>query len=325
MSADMTPVESAPAGKRVPDERRNAMAASEPVLGLERVSVRYGRTRVLEDVSLSVARGSVFALLGRNGAGKSSLVRCILGQQRTAAGEARLFGKPAWGSRTEAMARVGVVPEEPDAPPGMSASQLAAMCRRFYPRWDDASFAGRLERNGVPRDRAFGKLSKGQKGAVMLALALAHGPELLVLDDPTLGLDAVARKELFDELIGELAERGTTVFVTSHDLEGIERLADRVAILKDRRLLLDEPLEDLKGRFRRIRLMGPAASGVDWGPFETLAATAREWGAEALVTNFSDEALAAFQARVGAADLEVASLSLEEIFVALVGRKEAAS
>ncbi len=299
--------------------------APSPLLSFERLSVRYGRTSVLEDVSLSVERGSVFALLGRNGTGKSSLIRCLLGQQRPSTGEARLFGKGAWSTRTEAMARVGVVPEEPDAPPGMSASQLASMCRAFYPKWDDAAVAARLERSGVPRDLAFSKLSKGQKGAVMLALALAHGPELLVLDDPTLGLDAVARKELYDEIIGELADRGTTVFLTSHDLDGIERLADRVAIVKERRVMMDEPLDDLKGRFRRLRVTGSAAKGLEWQPFETLNAAARDWGAEALVTNFSDEALSAFQARVGAADLEVASLSLEEIFVALAGRKEAAS
>ena len=294
-----------------------------PVLSLDKVSVRYGRTRVVEDVTLAVARGSVFALLGRNGTGKSSLVRCLLGQQRHSSGELRLFGRGPWATRTQAMARVGVVPEEPDAPPGMSARQLVSMCKCFYPRWDDGAVEARLARSGVPKDTAFGKLSKGQKGGVMLALALGHAPELLVLDDPTLGLDAVARKELYDELIGELAERQTTVFITTHDLEGIERLASRVAILKERGLLLDEPLDELKARFRRVRVTGAAGRATDWQPFATLVSTARDWGSEAIVTNFSDGALAAFQARVGGADLEVASLSLEEIFVALVGPKDA--
>lgn len=300
--------------------------ATDPVLSFDRVSVRYGRARVVEDVSIHVERGSVFALLGRNGAGKSSLIRCLLGHQRPAAGEVRLFGRDAWSSRTAAMARIGVVPEEPDAPPNLSPRALVGICRSLYPRWDSAYVAALLERNGVPWDVPFGKLSKGQKGAVMLALALGHGPELLVLDDPTLGLDAVARKELYDEIIGALADRGTTVFVTSHDLDGIERLADRVAIVKDHRMLLNEPLEDLKGRFRRVRVTGTAAvNGLVWQPFETLTAATREWGAEALVTNFSEESLAAFQSTSGLADAEVLSLSLEEIFVALVGRKEATS
>jgi ABC-2 type transport system ATP-binding protein len=300
-------------------------AALDPVLEVDDVSVRYGGARIVESLSLSVERGSVFALLGRNGVGKSSLIRCILGQQRPSSGGVRLFGKDSWRNRTAAMARVGVVPEEPDAPPGMNARELVAMLGDIYPRWDGSAVRARIERAGVALSVPFGKLSKGQKGAVMLALALGHGPELLILDDPTLGLDAVARKELYDEIIGELADRGTTVLLSSHDLDGIERLADRVAIVKERRMLLNEPLEDLKGRFRRLRVTGAGANGVDWTPFETVTSAAREWGAEALVANFSEERFEAFRQRAGTRDLEVVSLSLEEIFVALVGRKEGSS
>jgi ABC-2 type transport system ATP-binding protein len=294
---------------------------SEMVLDTQGLSVRYGHTSVVEDVSLSVERGSVFALLGRNGVGKSSLIRCVLGQQRPSAGQVRLFGKGAWQTRTQAMARVGVVPEEPDAPPAMTATQLNALCREFYARWDDAAVLARLGRSDVPLNVAFGKLSKGQKGAVMLALALGHGPELLILDDPTLGLDAVARKELYDEVIGELADRGTTVFLTSHDLEGIERLASRVAILKEHRVVVDEPLEQLKQRVRRLRVTG-AQPPASLAPFQTLATSSRDWGTEAIVTNYTEEALGAFQSGAGAGDVEVGSLSLEDIFVALAGRKE---
>lgn len=300
-------------------------AATDLVLEAENVSVQYGGAHIVDNVSLSVERGSVFALLGRNGVGKSSLIRCILGQQRPSAGDVRLFGKNSWKHRGAAMARVGVVPEEPDAPPGMNAKELVAMLGAIHARWDGPAVRARLERAGVPLGVPFGKLSKGQKGAVMLALALGHGPELLILDDPTLGLDAVARKELYDEIIGELADRGTTVLLSSHDLDGIERLADRVAIVKERRLLLNEPLDDLKARFRRLRVTGAGANGIDWTPFETVMAATRDWGAEALVTNFSDERFEAFRSRTGAIDLEVASLSLEEIFVAQVGRKEAVS
>jgi len=300
--------------------------AAEPLLSLDRVSVRYGRTRVVDDVSIQLAPGAVLALLGRNGSGKSSLVRCLLGHQRPAAGQVRLFGRSAWSNRTRAMARIGVVPEDPDAPSDMSAASLLALCRKLYPRWDAAYVDALLERSGVPRQTAFGHLSKGQKGAVMLALALGHAPELLVLDDPTLGLDAVARRALYGEIIGALADRGTAVLITSHDLSGIEPLADRVAILDDHRMLLNEPLEQLKARYRSIRVTGPAAqSGIDWHPFETLRSTTREWGAESLVSNFSEQAFAAFRSRAGTDGAEVLSLSLEDIFIALTGAKEAVS
>ena len=234
--------------------------SSAPMVEVSRLLVRYGGTPfpTLEEISLSVPRGSVYALLGRNGAGKSSLVRCLLGQQKPTSGECLLFGEDVWKRRASLMARVGVVPEDPDAPPSMTARQLSAFCARLYPSWDAPSVETRLARFGVPAGTAYGSLSKGQRALVALALALASSPELLVLDDPTLGLDAVARRAFFEELVGELADRGTTVLLTSHDLAGVESMATHVGFLKDGRLALDEELETLKGRFRRLRYANEA-------------------------------------------------------------------
>ena len=133
----------------------------------------------------------------------------------------------------------------------MTAEQLSAFCGRLHARWDAGLVRDRIARLGAPADRPFGRLSKGQKGSVMLALALGHSPELLVLDDPTLGLDVVARDAVFREVIGDLADRGTTVFVTSHDLRAIEGLADHVAILHDTRLAVAGSLEELKAQWSR--------------------------------------------------------------------------
>jgi len=248
------------------------------------------------------------------------LVRCALGLQRPDSGRAVLFGADVWRTRAKALARVGVVPEEPDAPPDMTARELASFCRRLYATWDDAGVAARLRRFDIPDDVPFGRLSKGQKGAVMLALCLAPRPELLVLDDPTLGLDAVARRALYDELIGDLADRGTTVFLTTHDLDGVERLATHVAILKDARLVLDEEMEAMKARFRRIRCARPAPGDrAAWTPFVTVSERSREWGLEAVVSNFEEGAFAAFVAQAGLRDVEVGTLSLEEVFVSVAG------
>ncbi len=238
-------------------------------LSCERLSIRYGRRRVLEDVSFTVAPGCVYALLGRNGAGKSSLVRCLVGQQRPAAGRPRLFGRDAWDDRARLMARVGFVPEEPDAPPELTAERVLRLTARLHgeSRWSLARTRDCVIRFGVPLDIPFARLSKGQKGAVMLALALGHAPDLLILDDPTLGLDVVARDAVFREVIGALADRGTTVFVTTHDLAAIEGIADRVGILRDGRLVVDEPLESLKDHYAApleqifTTLTGAAAGG----------------------------------------------------------------
>jgi ABC-2 type transport system ATP-binding protein len=190
-------------------------------------------------------------VLGRNGSGKTSLLRCVLGHRRPAAGRVRLFGEDPWTRRTALMERVGVVPEEPNAPPEMTAEQLSAFCARLHRRWDGAAVLERARRFDVPVDRPFSRLSKGQRGVVMLALALGHRPELLVLDDPTLGLDVVARDVVFREVIGDLADRGTTVLVTTHDLRAVEGLADRVAILHGGRVALVGEMEKVKDEWGR--------------------------------------------------------------------------
>jgi ABC-2 type transport system ATP-binding protein len=215
-------------------------------IAVERLTVRYGRQTALDDVSLRVPRGAVYALLGRNGAGKSSLIRCLLGQQRPQGGRTALHGLDSWRHRPRTMLRTGVVPEEPDAPPGMTVPRIVRFCGRLYPSWDATAVEARLRRFEIPLGVPFGRLSKGQKGLVSLALALGHGPELLILDDPTLGLDVAARKSLYEEVVADLADRGTTVLLTTHDLAGVEGIADRVGILRSGRLVLDDTLEALK-------------------------------------------------------------------------------
>ncbi|MDL2716185.1 MAG: ABC transporter ATP-binding protein [Acidobacteriota bacterium] len=300
-----------------------------PVVEVRRLLVRYGGnpSPTLEEISLSVPRGSVYALLGRNGAGKSSLVRCLLGQQKPTAGSCFLFGEDVWKHRARLMARIGVVPEDPDAPPSMTARQLSAFCARIYPAWDAPSVESCLARFEVPAGTPYGSLSKGQRALVALALALASSPELLVLDDPTLGLDAVARRAFFDELVGELADRGTTVLLTSHDLAGVESMATRVGFLKGGRLLLDEDLETLKARFRRLRYANEQTEDREYGQelsaFDAVKVKVRGWGVEAIVSNYGDEAFTRFSALEGVVDAEASALSLEEIFIAVAGETPA--
>lgn len=295
---------------------------------LSTLGVRYGDRDVLGRISLTVPKGSVYALLGRNGAGKSSLIRCLLGLQKPTEGEALLFGESAWEKRAALMQRVGVVPEEPDAPADITLARLEAYCRELYPTWDGGRAAGRALAGKVPRDVPFGRLSKGEKGLALLTLALAHGPELLVLDDPTLGLDPVARHFLFDELIGELAERGTTIFLTTHDLSGVEKIADRVGILKDGALVVDEELDVLKQRFRRIHYANEPVDdqvlGAELDRFDAVRVKVRGWGVDAVVSNYDEAAFAGFQEQAGVVDAESAAMSLEEIFLAAVGEERGA-
>ncbi len=295
------------------------LKATAPPLVVDGLRVSYGRMTAVDRASLSVDEGKVYALLGRNGAGKTSLVRCLLGHRRATAGRAMLFGEDVWRHRGRLLMRVGVVPEQPDAPPAMSGQRLGRFFSRLYPTWDSEAYRLRMKRFEVPTDVPFSRLSKGQQAQVALGLALASRPDLLVLDDPTLGLDAVARRTIYDELIDELANRGTTVFLTSHDLNGIDGLADRVGILRRGRLLVEEPLEGLKRRFRRIRLP-TAVDQPPWlRPMQPLAVSSGTWGVEAVVSAY-DETAAGL--RDSSTDATVEALSLEEIFIALVGETE---
>jgi ABC-2 type transport system ATP-binding protein len=289
-----------------------------PVIQLSNVGVRYGRRVAVEDVSLRVEPGSVYTLLGRNGAGKSSLVRCLLGQLRPQRGAVTLFGEDVWRRRASLMERVGVVAEETDAPPETRVRDLGRFCAQIYARWDAAAYDARLARFEIAQHVRYGELSKGQRKQVSLALALASSPQLLVLDDPTLGLDVVARKSLFEEVIGDLADRGITIFIATHDLAPVEAIADRVGILRNGRLVLDEDVETLKARFRRIRV---ASQPVALANANLRTTAVRQWGGgtEAVVSNYDDLAFA----KLGNA--EVSALSLEEIFVAVAGETGAQS
>ncbi len=298
--------------------------AAEAVVKLDGLTVRYGKLTAVDNLSLEVRKGRVYALLGRNGSGKTSTVRCLIGQRRADGGRARVLGLDAWKHRKRAMERVGVVPENPDVPPETTAERLERFMSRVTPFWRSADYFGRLKSLGVPRDLRFSSLSKGQQRQLALALALAGSPRLLVLDDPTLGLDAVARRTLYEEIIGELADRGTTVFLTTHDLAGVEGIVDQVGVLKQGALLVNESLDSLKARY--CRLVWRASDRV---PHQRIVNGLKHLGpvrpglppeaTEAVVASFSEMGFDRFRQEAPVEVLRVDSLSLEEIFIALVG------
>jgi len=286
------------------------------------VTIRYGKRTAVDDVTLDVAPGSVYALLGRNGAGKSSLVRALTGQLRPNRGNLEVLGNDVWSGRRSLMDRVGIVSEEPDAPPEMRVRDLAWFSSRLYSRWQQSSFNERLARFGIRQDARMSELSKGQKKQVTLALALAMSPEVVILDDPTLGLDVVARKALFEEVIAHMADFGITVLITTHDLAPVEAVADRVGILRDGKLVLDEEIDTLKSRFRRLRF---ASQPVALSTANLIAATVRQWGSgtEAVISNYDDLAFERFRDTAQLHAVDVAPMSLEEIFIAVAGEQGA--
>jgi ABC-2 type transport system ATP-binding protein len=298
---------------------------TDPVV-VDHLRVTYGRVTAVDDVSFRIPRSEVYALLGRNGAGKSSTIQCLVGQRRATAGECRLLGRDAWRKRRKIMERVCVVPETPDLPPGASAVELGRFLGRVRPTWDADDFNARLDRVSVPRHLPAQRLSKGQRRQLALAAALAAQPEVLILDDPTLGLDAVVRRTLLEELVGELADRGTTILITTHDLAGIEGIADKVGIMQQGRLVYDETMEGLKARFRRLRCVRGAATSseaIEAALARLDVAESRHVGAvvDAVVGRADEASIAGFREVVDVTDFELEALSLEEIFVALCGEE----
>jgi ABC-2 type transport system ATP-binding protein len=296
----------------------------EGVVKLDGLTVRYGELTAVDDLTLEVPKGGVYALLGRNGSGKSSTVRCLVGQQKPVAGRTKVLGFDSWKERRRAMERVGVVPENPDVPPDTTAERVERFMRRVTPFWRSANYFSRVDNLRIPRKQKFSRLSKGQQRQLALALALSGSPRLLVLDDPTLGLDAVARRRLYEELIGELADRETTVFLTTHDLAGIEGIADRVGIVKDGSLLVDEPLEVLKARYCRLTWIekeGLSRERINAGlkHLGAIHTAAKTRPNEAVVENFSELGFDRFRQEATVEVDRIDSLSLEEIFIALCG------
>jgi ABC-2 type transport system ATP-binding protein len=216
-------------------------------ISIRDLTVSYGRSIALDGVTLDVPEGSVFALLGRNGAGKSTLLKALIGLRRPDRGTIRVLGLDPWRERPDLFRRVAFTPESPDAPATLSVRVLAGFQARLHRGWDRTGFEDRIARFGIPPSKRFAALSRGQKGLVMLALALAQRAPLLVLDDPTLGLDPVARRFVFDEVIDELARHGTTILLATHDLEATERLATHIALLHSGRCRVVGELESLRG------------------------------------------------------------------------------
>jgi ABC-2 type transport system ATP-binding protein len=297
------------------------MNGQEVALELGDLSFRYGPKHVLDHVSLAVRAGGVVALLGRNGAGKSTLMRLVLGQLKPRFGSIRVFGMDAWRERRNVLRRVAFVPEAPDLPPSLRVSEAVKLCASLFPEWDSEALDARLERAHVAQKSRVGSLSRGQQKILPFALALARRPELLVLDDPTSALDPLARDEVWETLVEELADRGTTTLLATHDVPGAERIADRVAILKGGCIVLDEPSDALADRCRCVVLGVPPdkVSALEtvleaFGPLSRRT-DGRVW--EVLLYRCDPALLSPALAELGVEQIEAWPLGLHDLFVAL--------
>lgn len=299
------------------------------VISTENLTRRYGRTEALHGLTLDVPAGSVLALLGANGAGKTTTLKLLMNLIEPTAGSARVLGVDSRRLSERERARIGYVSENQRLPAWMTVRQLLDFCRPLYPTWDRDLEASLLRRFDLPPDRRLRQLSRGMLMKAALLSSLAYRPELLVLDEPFSGLDPVVRDDFIQGILETASTGGWTVVVSSHDIEEVERLADRVAMLEAGRLALHEETDSLRQRFRRVELTGLRAPVPDPGP-ELLGWEQAGTIARCVAVRYAGaESERVWRERFGAAGVTAAPMSLREIFMALAraarpGRREAA-
>lgn len=288
------------------------MAAN--AIHLQHVVKGFGDRPVLRDLDLQVPEGSVTAFLGRNGSGKTTTIKLLLGLLDPEEGRVRVLGHDPVEENRALLRRIGYVSEDRALYEWMSAEEMIRFTSAFYDEWDPVLAAQLCDRLGIDRDQRIRKMSRGEKGKLSLLLGLAHRPRLLILDEPTAGLDAVVRRQFIEETIELVAQEGRTVFFSSHLIDEVERIADHVTILSEGRIVLNASMDEIKGRFRRIKAhfgrdvlqVRPPEGALNFRRFERHVLFLSE--------SWNDEA-ARFLREQGADRIDVDSMCLDEVFV----------
>lgn len=293
---------------------------AEMAIVTENLSRRFGRTAAVKDLNLEIRKGSVYGFLGRNGAGKTTTIKMLLGLLRQNSGSATVLGRDSRKEDVQIRLRTGYVAENQKMYDWMTVQQTLKFVADFYPTWKwpaAEDFLGRFE---LPKEARIGSLSRGMQGKVALTLALAHEPELLVLDDCTSGLDAEVRREFLESVIGVIQEEGKTVFFSSHLIDEVERVADWVGIIQGGSLRVASRTDDMKASVKQVRILFrdevPERLEVDG------ILRSRRDGREMIVVleRFEDSKLDQIR-KYPIESVDVMKLSLEDIFLAYVGKR----
>jgi ABC-2 type transport system ATP-binding protein len=285
------------------------------VVTVAHLSRSFGATKALADVSLAVTPGCVFGLVGENGAGKSTLIKHLLGLWRAEAGTVRLFGLDPVADPVAVLGRVGYLSEEPDLPGWLRVGELLRYTQAFYPRWDTAYADDLRDQFRLDPDARIRTLSKGQRARLGLIAAEAHRPELLILDEPSSGLDPMVRRDILEAIIRTVTDQGRTVIFSSHLLDEVERVSDHLAMLHRGTLRFCAPLDEIKARHRRVSLQfeRPQAGPPSVSGAIRVEGAGREW---TVICDAARIHSAAMAQHLGATLVDDTAASLDEIFVA---------
>ncbi len=299
------------------------MLTNDYVIETRALSKRFGRKLALDKLDLSIMRGGTHAIVGANGAGKSTLFRILLGFLAPSEGEARVLGQNSAQLQPADRGRIGFVNEEHTLPGWMKVATIVDMQRRHYRRWDQHTFDTTLGQYHVLPEQCIGQLSRGERAGLNLAMALAQRPELLVLDEPTLGLDVIAKRAFIESLLFSDAAENCTVIYCSHQMEEIERVAGNLIILERGQLKHMSPPDDFRARISHwiadIPFTGPEPRSVPG-----LLQVRRLDGLHHYLVLDQDDGFAEFLRAAGARSVQSMPVSLDRAVNSFLAKDHAA-
>lgn len=299
------------------------MHSQSPMISAEGLSKRLGAVDAVAGLDFTVPAGSICGFLGRNGAGKTTTIKMLMGMTRPDSGEGHIFGEPINDEVASVRIRrkTGFVAEVKEFYPFLTVRQTIDFTRAFYPRWRGDWEERCLRDYKLPVEQKTGKLSKGMRSKLALLLAFSRGAQLLILDEPTDGLDPVAIEALLQHVVA-LAGEGQTIFFSSHQLHEVEQVCDRVCLIDHGHVVFQADLDEAKTRFRKISMTFPDSvpprlfQGIDIGRLKVRGRSA------SLLVNGDADAMAAQARQAGAINVELAPVSLKEIFLETVGEEQ---
>jgi ABC-type multidrug transport system ATPase subunit len=287
------------------------------ILRIHNLSKAFGRNNVLQNFNLTLEKGKVYGLMGKNGEGKTTLIRIIMGIIPSDSGEMFYKGQKIKFNNSSYKKEIGYIPEEAFFFRWMRISELLAFNSAFYPAWNAKKAEDYLEKFSLPGAAKIGQLSRGMKLKLGLAVALAAKPELLILDDPTSGIDVPTRQDFLKDIIAELSDGGTTVFFSTHLVHELERIVERFGILEGGNLILDEDYQTVKSQTQKIRLTFEGPVPEDWGFDGILQEKLSPNRCELTVYPWDEDKEKRLRA-LGPISLEKEALALEEIFMSFI-------
>ncbi len=286
---------------------------SDMAVSFQNVEKKFGRKQVLRSMNMNVPAGSVYALLGCNGVGKSTSVKMMVGQLEPNAGEIRVLGRDPVRDGVELRRETGYVAENQRLFNELTLAEYCAFLKKFYPDWNDEMCSSILRRFKLPADAKLGSFSRGMYSKAALVGALCRKPKLLVLDDPTLGLDTAARHEFMDMILETFSDFEHTVLISSHIINELEGLCDHAGIVRDGKMVLEGDLDSLKRNTSRLVIRKPAK---ELPPLPGEVKRTPKLDTLEIVFGGIREPVEKALAENGIANSEIHSLSLEEIFLA---------